>query len=108
MGLRAGALRERITIERASAASNDYNEEVLTWATLATVRAQVLYGTGRERREAAQEVASVPATFRVRQSSDSASWTPKDRILFAGAAWDIVSNVPIGRDGREITAVRQA
>jgi SPP1 family predicted phage head-tail adaptor len=108
MALAAGLLRDRIVIRRAVVETDDYGGEQQTWNDLAAVWAQVLYGRGQERREAAQTAASVPATFRVRQSGVTAGVTPKDRIRFESVDWNIVSNVPLGRDGREITAVRAA
>jgi hypothetical protein len=68
-----------------------------------------VFGTGQERREAAQESASAAATFRVLGNAVTEGVTVKDRIQFDGSAWDIISNVPIGRpgEGREITAMRK-
>ena len=41
-------LRERVTIQTATAARNAYNEEELTWATTQTVAAKVVERGGRE------------------------------------------------------------
>lgn len=110
MGVQAGRLRDRITIERATVTTDDYGGEASTWAELVTLSAQVSNGTGQERREAAQESATVAATFRVRHSGITEGITTTDRIRFDGAAWDIVSNVrvPNERQARDITATRQA
>ncbi len=70
--------------------------------------AEVKFGTGAERREAAQESASAPATFRVLRTDLTAVVTPKDRIVFDSSYWDITSAVPLGfNEGVEITAVRR-
>lgn len=114
MPIRAGDLRHPIRIERLGAGVNDYGEEIGDWTLLAAVRAQVLHGRGQERREAAIEQASVPATFRIRRGGPASGVTAKDRIRFdplgvTGAespVWDIQSIVPLGNDGIEITAVR--
>ena len=110
MSLAAGKLDRRVTFERAVITTNDYNEQVETWAPIGTVWAQVSFGTGVERREAAQTAASAPATFRVRHSALIAGLTEKDRIGFMGAIWNIVSRVPFGapNEAWDITAVRQA
>lgn len=111
MGLQAGKLRDPIVVERATIATDDYGGEVETWAALTAkpLRSQVMFGTGQERREAAQESASVAATFRVRHSIVTEGIGTKDRIQFEGGSWDIVSNVrvPNMRDARDITATRK-
>jgi SPP1 family predicted phage head-tail adaptor len=106
MGLSAGSRDRRIRFERATVAVDSHGAEVPTWGDVGGAWAQVLFGTGQERREAAQEQATAPATFRVLANPLTKGITAKDRIRFDGSAWDIVSNVPLGRDGREITAVR--
>lgn len=109
MRLAAGKLNRRVTFERAGITTNDYNEEVEGWAPIGTVRTQVTFGTGQERREAAQTAASVAATFRVRHSALIAGLTDKDRIAFMGATWNIVSRVPFGalNEAWDVTAIRQ-
>ncbi|HYI42680.1 MAG TPA: head-tail adaptor protein [Sphingomicrobium sp.] len=105
--LSAGRRDRQITFERATVADDDYGGGSETWAAFATEWAQVSFGTGVERRTAAQEAASAPATFRVLANGRTSDVTTRDRIMFDGSAWDIVSNVPLGREGREITAVRR-
>jgi head-tail adaptor len=118
MGLQAGKLKDRIALERATSGLDDYGGENGGWIELTRVSAQFMPGTGQERRQAAQEQASAPATFRVRRSSVTRALTAKDRIRFNPAvplpsgilaadfpAWDIVSVVPLARDGIDITAV---
>ena len=69
----------------------------------------VIWGTGAERREAAQLSASQPATFRVLADSETLSLSVEDRISFAGGLWNITSVVPLGlNEGVEVTAVRVA
>ena len=117
MAIQAGRLRERIRIEALGAGSDDYGGESGSWSTLTDIRAQLLNGTGRERREAAQESATAAVTFRVRRSATTEQVTAKHRIRFdpfggdptAGGApvWDISSVVPFERDGIDITATRK-
>jgi head-tail adaptor len=116
VSLAAGALTERIRIERQAAGRDGYGGKTGDWETIAEVRAQVSYGTGMERREAAQESASAPATFRIRRGGLAGGVTAKDRLRFepfaaptaASPIWDISSAVPFGRDAIDITATRKA
>lgn len=104
--LAAGNRHNRIMIEQKSVTLDVHGGEVETWALYAHEWAQVSYGTGRERRDAAQERASVPATFRVLANPFTRMIDPSGyRIQFDQYLWDIVGSVPLGRDGVEITAV---
>src|SRR3546814_10196991 len=88
--------------------SDLYGHGEKTWTDYCTEWAAVNFGTGQERREAAQESASVSATFHVLRNSKTAALTVQDRISFEGAVWDITSAVP-SREfnaGMDITAVR--
>ena len=98
-----------VTIQRATAATDDYGEGAPTWATLTTAFAKVLYGSGQERREAAQEAAAQTATFMFLWGATLAGVTVKDRIVFDGANWDITNRALVGLN-REIhfTGVRVA
>lgn len=108
-GIDAGSLDRRVRIERRATTEDDFGGEIETWSELATLWASVNFGQGQERRQAAQESATAPATFRVRWSPVTATITPVDRILFMDAIWDISSAVPFGRnEGIDITATRAA
>jgi head-tail adaptor len=104
--MRAGALRDLIVIERATISADDYGGEVKTWTTYCQRGAAVTYGRADERRAAAQESASSAATFRIRSDPTTDGIAVTDRIVFDGSLWDISSNVPYNRDGRDITAIR--
>lgn len=104
--MKAGPRDRKVIIERATVTTDEYGGTTSTWATYATAFAQVIFGTGAERREAAQESATAPATFRVLATAKTRAVTVKDRINFDGSFWDIVSSVPLDRDGVEITAIR--
>jgi len=109
MSLSSGDRDRRITFLRAAYVRNDHNEKVPTWGAVGDRWAQVIFGAGSERREAAQNSADAPATFRVLHDGLTAAVTTTDRIRFEGSDWDIKSNVPLGRpnEGREITAIRK-
>jgi SPP1 family predicted phage head-tail adaptor len=108
MPISAGDLKDRVTIERATITRDTMNAAVEAWTAIGTRWAQVSYGRGDERRQAAQESASVAATFRLRRDTLARTITVKDRLSFAGGAWDIASIVPFERDGLDFTAVRKA
>jgi head-tail adaptor len=105
----ASGRRDReIIVERATVTKSPMGAERPSWTEHCRAMAEVRWGSGAERRAAAQERATVPATFRVLRSPSTASITPEDRIQFEGAAWDITSAVPWGRHEIDITATRSA
>lgn len=97
---------ELIVFERATFATNNNNEQIPTWATHATRRARVRFGTAQEKREAAQEGGVQSATFECVRSSPLNSITLKDRISYLGSAWDIVENAPLDHKTIRFTATR--
>lgn len=112
----AGKYRDPIRIERQAGGNDGYGGKSGEWETIAEVRAEITYGTGAERREAAQESATAPAMFRIRRGGPAAGVTATDRLRFtpfaapsdASPIWDISSVVPFGRDAIDITATRKA
>lgn len=106
--MKAGKRDDLITIERNSGTSeNAFGEVTESWGFLTSAWAEVIYGTGSERRTTAIEGAEQTATFRILADSTTRTITPADRILFGGT-WDIHTAVPLDRDGIEITAVKRA
>jgi SPP1 family predicted phage head-tail adaptor len=99
---------ELIVFQRATVTTNDYGEEISTWADYATRRARVRFGTAQEKREAAQESASQTATFECVRSAALDGITTKDRISYLGSAWDITEAAPLDRATIRFTAVRLA
>lgn len=97
-----------VTFQRATTAQDDYGEEIQTWGTLCTEFAQVFYGRGDERRQAAMEQGRQSATFQVPSNNSTRSVTLTDRISFDGSTWDIegkAADVP-SRRKIEFTATR--
>lgn len=105
----AGRRNRRVTFQRFTTTETEMGGEIEDWADYATAFARVVHGSGQERREAAQESASVTATFYVLRNALTAGLTPKDRISWEGY-WDIVSAVPSLQFNREmeVTATRAA
>ena len=100
----------KIVFQRGIPTEDQYGGEILTWQDFCTEWAAVIFGTGQERRAAAQEQATLPATFQVLRNSKTATLTPKDRILFDGVVWGITSAVPSKEfnAGIDVTAIRSA
>ena len=105
--MKSGPRDDLITIERDNGTTeNAFGEITESWDTYTTAWAEVIYGTGSERRQSAIEGANQSATFRVLADTEALSVTTSDRIQFGGA-WDIVSVSPLERDGVEYTAIRR-
>lgn len=105
-----GRLGQRITFQRVSVSTDDHGGETESWTTYASAWAEVHFGSGQERRAAAQEAATQSAGFVVLANTQTLALTPMDRIGgYLGSDWDIVSIFPAPRAGTvEITAVRKA
>jgi hypothetical protein len=96
----AGERTTPVKFQRGTAVSDDYtSESSIDWSTLVfdvDVMAKVLYGTGAERRQAAQEAAQQAATVLVNWTPQLAGVVPKDRAVFDNFEWDIVNVARIG------------
>lgn len=95
-----------ITFQRGTPTPDDYGGETIVYSTLTTAWARVRYGTGQERREAAQERASQAATFECEWSATLAAVLVTDRISFDSDTWDIISKAPLGHKEIHFAAVR--
>ncbi|SCW80577.1 phage head-tail adaptor, putative, SPP1 family [Sphingobium faniae] len=105
--VRAGPRNRRVIFQRKTVIEDPYGGEITTWTDYVSAWALVIWGTGAERREAAQISASQPATFRVIANDKTLALSALDRINFAGGLWNITSIVPLGlNDGVEVTAIR--
>jgi SPP1 family predicted phage head-tail adaptor len=99
---------ELIVFQRATVTTDDYGQEIETFADYATRRARVRFGTAQEKREAAQESASQTATFECVRSAELDAVTLKDRISYDGSDWDITERAPLDRATIRFTGVRLA
>lgn len=86
--MKAGKLRHRITIQKATEAPNAYGEMVQTWGTFATVSASVEPLRGRELWAAGGQQARVTTRIRIRYLRGV---TSKMRVLFGSRAFEIES-----------------
>ena len=107
--MRAGKLDRKITLQRFTSTLDDYNEPVLTWATLATRSASFEPLSDGERFRAGETAANASARFVIRWSSAVSTLNPKDRLQYEGETWQILHVKEIGRrEGIEITAGTRA
>ena len=97
--MRAGTLRERITIQSDSGnVVNDYGETMPSWTDVATVWANVRAASGRERIAFGQETATLAYVIEIRYRDDIA---PDDRVIWGDRALNIESvRDPDGRTRR--------
>lgn len=109
MGLAAGPLDRKITLERFTSTVDAYNEPVKTWATLATRSASYEPLSDGERFRAGETAADASARFVIRWSSAVSDLNPKDRLTYEGVVWQILRVKEVGRrEGIEITAGARA
>lgn len=76
--------------------------EVETFADGPRAWAQVFYGSGSERREAAAAGGVQTATFRCLSSASLRAVNRRDRILFDGVEWGISAISSTGAQGHEL------
>lgn len=105
----------RIAIQREGPPVDDgYTTLPGGFATFATEFARIIYGSGREQREAAQEVAAQIASFEVLSNPKTRSVKPADRICYPISdpdpdkwpTWDVQAVVDLGfNEGVRVTAI---
>ena len=90
--MKAGDLRERVTIQRKTIASNSYNEPIETWSDLATLWAAFPDQNGKEMRAAQKLYASVTAVIVIRYRADV---TVMHRILHGSHVYEIQAVIDV-------------
>jgi len=109
MGLAAGNMDHRITLERFTTTVDAYNEPIKAWGAFAVRWASYEPLSDGERLRSGETSAQTSARFVIRWSSDVASLNPKDRLIFNGVVHDIQHVKDIGRrEGIEITTAAAA
>lgn len=102
-----GDLDRLITIERATATANAFNEPIATWSTLLSLRAKRTDASDGERFASGQVGSFLVTRFVVRSSSATRDILPSDRIVHDGKTYNI-HGIKETQDGRrkfiEITA----
>jgi head-tail adaptor len=95
-----------IDFQRFTATTDEYGEEVKVWAKIGDAYADVFYGRGDEKRQAAREQGTQAANFVVPSNSMTRGINIADRIVLETDNWDIVGTSPTGIDDIEFTAKR--
>lgn len=85
--LNAGALDQRVTLQRRTVGRDDRGQALETWATVATLWASVKPRRGRDFLAAAQDQATFDCTVWLRYRADILA---TDRLLWKGQPLDIV------------------
>lgn len=97
--MRAGQLRQRVTIQEKDVTRDTHGAEEITWTDLATVWAAVEPLTGREWIEGRQETAGVSTRIRIRYRSGI---TPEMRVSFGDITFNILSVIHVQEREREL------
>lgn len=103
---RAGLRKWSIVFQRNTPTEDGYGGQTDSWATYASRKARVRFGTAQEKREAAQEGGVQSATFECVRSATLDAVTLKDRIVFDSSNWDITERAPLDPKEIRFTATR--
>lgn len=104
--MRAGPLRERVTIQSKIVARDSFNAEVITWVEVATVWMAVEPLSGREYIAARQAQSEVTTRFRCRYRADV---TSAMRLVWRTVPYSIIEVIPdVQRSALEILAYAEA
>lgn len=91
--IRAGSLTEQVLIQRRSSTLDAAGEQLATWSTVYTRRAELQQTPGRELYAAASKNGRVPSVFKLRAGLDV---SPADRVVCDGVVYEIGSVVADG------------
>ena len=94
--MRAGDMRERVAIQTSTATRDEFNAEVLSWATTTTVWAKVVERGGREPVIADRPVMVVSYEVTIRSG---VTVTHRDRLLWRSKTLAIDTVTPLPADG---------
>ena len=110
MSLDDGARDKRITIETRTSTPDAYGGAIETWEIYARPWADVIYGSGTEQRQAAQNGGSQTASFEIPSNTKTRAISTTDhRISFDGGIWNITAKQDMGlNEGVRLTGIRAA
>lgn len=97
--MRAGSLRQQITIERRVDNVSTVGQPIPTWSTYAIVPAAAEPERGQEFFAANQLEGTEPTRFRIRYLSGISN---RNRVVFDGKVWDIRAIVNVYERDREM------
>lgn len=91
MRIRAGELRDRITLQTPSESRDATGGVSKSWSAIASnIHAKLMPFTSRERVTADQVIGEATHRVFIRYSSDVAGVTSKDRVLFGSRVFEIL------------------
>ena len=98
--MQIGKLRRRATVQEKTYTRNSFGEEVITWATWASVWAEVRGLSGREWVEARQVAADVTTSIRVRYRE---GFAPTMRVVVGASTYEVAAPaMDVDGRGREL------
>lgn len=100
--MKAGDLRERVTIQDKTVTQDGYGAEVITWTEVGTYWAAVEPLAGREFLEGRQLVAEVTTRIRIRYQGSDVDIRPEMRAVYRSRYFEIVAVIHIKERKREL------
>lgn len=93
--MNAGSLNSRVVIQSLQSGQDEIGQPVTTWATLATVWANIRYLNGLETIKADAQASVVKASIRIRRRTDI---TAAMRVVFGATTFEIKAVLPDEQD----------
>lgn len=97
--MRAGQLRQRVTIQEKIVTRDAYGEEDFTWGNVATVWASVEPRQGSKYLQATSEQVTYDTLVRMRYGQEI---SPENRMAWKGFAYNITSVITIDERAKEL------
>jgi SPP1 family predicted phage head-tail adaptor len=94
-----GRMRERVTVQIASGATNSLGEQVLTWSSSSSVWASVEGVSAREALEAGQQDTTITHRVRLRYLP---GLTQRDRLAWRNRTLNIISLLEYGNRSEHV------
>ena len=102
-----GQFDRLVIFKQATTSENDYGEQIASGSTtLAEAFARVRFGTGQEKRQAAQESGVQSATFEFMPTEALLAVPLTAFIEFDGSDWDLTEKADLERNLMRFTATR--
>jgi len=101
--MRAGKLRHLVVVEHQTTTEDEFGETLDRWCLLANRRASIEPINGREYMAQSGEHAEVTTRIRLRFDDMTGQIKPRDRVVYGGVNYDIISVINPMMRGKEIT-----
>jgi len=100
--MKAGKLRQVVSVERQDLAVDEFGERVDTWVKLFDGRASIEPISGREYMTQSGAHSEVTTKLRIRYDDTRGTVEPKDRVVHGAIVYDIISVININERDREL------